>query len=268
MHVLEAHGLNKRAARIYVTLVHRGSLTATELAGALHTNRMGIYRSIEGLVQHGFVTTSLGTPTRYTAVPINTVIDVLITEREHEMETLQHLREDLADRGEHLVKKDEALTSFHVVKGRARAIAVATKLIQQAETRVTFVVGSEEVPFALRTGLVDACRDAARTLCSRGITDINRSNRTPIAETLKGVPDLELRHLARYRGLQYISVDERKSLVGVVTDPSTSGGVNAKDTFLYVMSTAFARSLDATFACLWNNATEATVRLDELADNT
>ncbi|MGZ4904868.1 MAG: TrmB family transcriptional regulator [Halobacteriota archaeon] len=265
--VLKAHGLSERAARMYVTLMRGGSKTATELADTLRTNRMAIYRCAEDLMSQGLVTISLRTPTRYAAAPIDTVIDMLINERAREMATLHLMRGGRVSRVRHDVASDGALT-FQVVKDTARGMAVAKQLIQQASERVTFAVGADEVLLAYRAGLVDACQDALRTLDARGVTDITSSNCTLIAKTLKGVPSIELRHVERYRGLQYLTVDGKNSLVGIAPDPRAAERVKPKGAFLYVMSDAFAQSLDVTFAYVWNDAMNATSRLDELAEDT
>ncbi len=265
--VLIAYGLSERAARMYVTLTHSGSKTATELADVLNTNRMGIYRCAGDLMGHGLITTSLGAPTRYAAAPIDAVIDMLINERAREVETLQRIRGGLVDGAEPLGADDRS-PSFQIVKGTANAITVAKRLIQRAGERVTFVIGADEVLLAHDIGLVDACQDAVRTLHTQGVTDITPSNCTLIAKTLKRAPNVKLRHIARYRGLQYLTVDGKDSLVSIATRPHAAERIPPKGAFLYVMSPTFAQSLDATFAHLWNDATEASMRLSELAENT
>ncbi len=265
--VLNARGLSERTARMYVMLMHSGAKTATELAYALHTNRMAIYRGAEDLLQEGLISVSMSTPARYAATPIDAVIDMLVNERAREMDTLQLIRGGRVDRAEGITVDDRALT-FQMVKDTERATAIAKQLISHAGERVTFAIGAEEVLLAYRAGLIGVCENPVRTLTARGVTDIVPSNHVVITQMLKEMPSIELRHVARYRGLQYLTVDGEKSLVGLATDPRTAERTKPKGAFLYVMSPTFAQSLDATFAYLWNNAIEATIRLDQLAENT
>src|SRR5512136_986658 len=94
---LIAFGLNEKEAQLYLHLLKYGPKTPSPLAKSLHTYREDVYRTLNSLIEKGMVKPSLGAPTVYAAVDLETALESALTKRESELREMELLKQQLKE---------------------------------------------------------------------------------------------------------------------------------------------------------------------------
>lgn len=90
-------GLTPNQAKVYIFLGKFGPKTVPEVFKALDLPRTETYYIINTLQNHGIVTSELSTPARYTALPIEKTISILIETEKEKINTLSKQQEEISE---------------------------------------------------------------------------------------------------------------------------------------------------------------------------
>lgn len=90
-------GLTPNQAKVYIFLGKFGPKTAPEVFKALDLPRTETYYIINTLQNRGIVTGELSTPARYTALPIEKTISILIDAEKEKINTLAKQQEEISE---------------------------------------------------------------------------------------------------------------------------------------------------------------------------
>ena len=71
-------GLSEKEAQLYLYLLRYGPKTPSPLAKSLKTYREDVHRTLTSLIEKGMVRPSLGAPTIYTAVELDTALEAAL----------------------------------------------------------------------------------------------------------------------------------------------------------------------------------------------
>ena len=82
---LLSFGLTEKEAQLYFFLLRYGPKTPSPLAKSVHTYREDVVRTLQSLIDKGMVRPSLDSPTLYTAVELDTALEVALKKHESEL---------------------------------------------------------------------------------------------------------------------------------------------------------------------------------------
>jgi len=102
---LTALGFKETDAKVYVYLSAEGLQKAHDLAEALRLCRWQLYRSIKNLKTKGIIDTFPGRPARFSAVPFEKVLDLLISVKAEQQKALQESKEELLSTWRSITRK-------------------------------------------------------------------------------------------------------------------------------------------------------------------
>ena len=88
-------GLSEIDARVYIHLATKGPALARDIMKELMVKNRQVYRSLRKLQDKGTVRTNNEHPARFSALPFEEVVDMLIELKEGQAKTLQESREEL-----------------------------------------------------------------------------------------------------------------------------------------------------------------------------
>jgi sugar-specific transcriptional regulator TrmB len=111
LETLTAIGFKETDAQVYVFLTKRVFQKATDIANALNLYEGQLYRSLKKLQAMGVINTSSEKPTRFSAVPFERVLDLLMRVSKERQEALQESKQELLSTWEAITKKDGMHTS-------------------------------------------------------------------------------------------------------------------------------------------------------------
>jgi sugar-specific transcriptional regulator TrmB len=101
-------GFRYTEAEIYISLTRNGSQEIDDIAGALKTNRMQVYRSLKNLEVKGIVQASKDRPVEFSALSFEEVLDALIKANVEEAKRLEMEKERILSRWQIMMRQDLA----------------------------------------------------------------------------------------------------------------------------------------------------------------
>lgn len=262
---LVEYGLSKNEARVVTFLAKRGAERASVAARALRLNRTETYRTLRNLQRRGLVEASLEQPVRFQAAPFSRCLEILIAERKNRLAKLEERRGILEHEFEALTVETgaPAFERFQVLEGKARAGQKLLHVCENSKLQIDSIMG----PSDLAGGSGRAFLDTLSMLAKRGrrirvITDIKPT----AARFVEQFPNLvELRHfdLAEKPVPRMSIIDDTEALFWIGgREEAISRG--SEQVTLWISSRSFVRNLSAYFSEMWNSATPAPARLEEI----
>jgi sugar-specific transcriptional regulator TrmB len=105
---LTSLGFKYTEAEVYISLTRSGSQGIREIAEALKTSRMQVYRSLKNLKARGIVQASNNRPAEFSALSFEKVLDALIKANVEEAKRLETEKERILSRWQIMIKEDLA----------------------------------------------------------------------------------------------------------------------------------------------------------------
>ena len=87
--VLNELGLSKRESEVYIFLSQHGMQQVASISTRLKIERVQTYRILKNLQEKGVIEATLEMPTRFVAIPFNTLLDSLVKTKMAEATTLE-----------------------------------------------------------------------------------------------------------------------------------------------------------------------------------
>lgn len=146
-------GLTKLEARIYLTIYFEGSSNATTIAKIAKVSRPDIYRIMYRLQKLGLVEKEISYPNKFTAIPIQITIEVLLKQKTKELADLRSksdfLRESL--KGQVFPKNLVPESKFILIPSKKSLIKKLRSAIENTENTIDIATSSKRFFFACST---------------------------------------------------------------------------------------------------------------------
>jgi sugar-specific transcriptional regulator TrmB len=101
-------GLSQTDAEVYVFLATKGSQKARNIATALKTYRRKIYRSLKSLQNKEIVNATLERPARFSAIPFDKVLNLLVKAHLKEVRYIEQNKEEILSHWNSMITKQSA----------------------------------------------------------------------------------------------------------------------------------------------------------------
>ena len=260
---LVAHGLPEPAARIYLLAGREGPLTAAELARLTAIHRVQGYHFIRELVEQGLLRPTGGRPKRFTALPVEELVDRWIAHASEEAEQLRaargHLLEEALDPSAESSAGDGR--RFIVVEGQPAIQAFLAKRFAAARKEILVSVTGFALTWAVDGGIDRVLAEAkARGVRVRLVAEISSSN---LAEAKLFSQAAELRHSPHAITSRSVLIDRSQAGLWVTGEEGFGAGGSAQ--VMFVTSDPHFLTLTREHHLrLWARSVPATERLVEL----
>ena len=93
--MLESLGLSQTDAKVYIYLAANGPNKARAIVDYLNINRGQVYKSLKRLQNKGVTISSDEHPTKFSAMPFENVLDMLMKLKKEQAKILQESKEEL-----------------------------------------------------------------------------------------------------------------------------------------------------------------------------
>jgi len=256
-------GLTEKEAHCYFHLLEYGPKTASLLAKALHTHGKDMHRTLQSLINKGMVRHSLSSPTVYTAVELEPVLESPLKKRETELREMEARKRELQElsRQQHF-RPSYGVSTFKVLKTLKEIAAAALPLFTSTEKEYVWVAPQVGLEFGKAFGTAASQQEIVKKggLC-RGITDITYSTINLVRHEMDSGADV--RHFEGYRGM-YFGVFDRRYCISAINLNVRHLKPDAPATMLYTDDPVHGDYLASTFEMLWKQAVPAEERIQEL----
>jgi HTH-type transcriptional regulator, sugar sensing transcriptional regulator len=133
---LTRYGLLKNEIRVYLYLARAGQKKAGEIAEAISLHRTETYRILRDLEKKGILFSIFEKPIKFTAVPLDKAIDLLVDAQKMKIKMLEKEKANLVDIWLSMpqIKMDKAKKElFQMLEGEQQVIIKAEELLDRAE---------------------------------------------------------------------------------------------------------------------------------------
>jgi sugar-specific transcriptional regulator TrmB/CBS domain-containing protein len=235
--------------------------------------RVHTYRTFKRLQEKGFIEATLERPTRFAAVPFEELLDSFINAKKNELNSFTEQRENLLSswRAMSAPESEYTIAKFSVITGKKKIHSKMLSMVEESKKTVLVLTTGLGLIQEEIAGVFDEIINSAkkRKVQFKIITDISREN-LEIAESIdKQISakkiDIEFRHInlnSRFFPCFLIKDEEEAILYGSSGDESSV--LNLEDEGLWINDRMFVSVLKAFFGQMWQNAVDASRRIEEL----
>ena len=270
---LQALGLSKREAQIYMFLAKSGVQSTSFAAKRLKMERVQAYRTFKKLQEKGFIEATLERPTRFIIVPFETLLENFIESRRSEVASLTEQKESLISswRDISAVESEYTVAKFSIITGKKKIHLRMLTMVEEAKKSVSILTNGPGLIQEDLAGIFDAveCPNPKRNVQMRIITEITPEN-LKIVEGMEkkfssGKVDIECRHLPLESKFfpRFLIKDEEEAILYAMSGDEPSL-LKLEDEGLWINDKMFISILKGFFAQMWQTAVSAAQRIDEL----
>ena len=256
-------GLSEKEAQTYLHLLKYGPNTPSPLAKSLKTYREDIHRTLTSLIEKGMARPSLGTPTVYAPVDLETALESALKKQESELREMEARKLELQELSkQQRFQPTDDVSTFKIIKSIKELVSATITLTSAAKNGFLYVVPGEMLAIASLFGInAEAKKIVEQGGSIRGISDVRYTDIAPAQEVLD-IPE-DLRHYDNYRGL-YFAVVDRMHCVSAINVDINRIGLDEPISMLLTNDPIYADYLTATFEMLWRQSVPAEQRIQEL----
>jgi len=272
--VLQEAGLSKREAEMYILLSKKGAQGVRSVAATLRMDRVQVYRTLKSLQEKGVIEATLEAPTRFTAIPFETLLESLIKTRKNKVAELDAEKDQLIAYWKSISAQtpEYPLAKFRVITEQRGIYDEIIRMLKETKKEfLELTTGSSLIKEDL-AGISDAIMDSARKNPKaefKILADISKDTYTAIKQMIKRLNrrnlNIQWRHIDSGSRLypQFVIRDTEETIL--YSPPKDESAVFTQTASgLWISSKIFASTLRESFMEMWNNAITADQRIKEL----
>lgn len=215
-------GVTRTQAKVYIGLSTLGVASASEVASLSKIRREEVYRTMPELEKLGLVTRKLGTPRRFSAIEVRTVLVNLTktkrTAMEEEISRLEQKKDELiaklkASTALKMEEKDDSIEAF----SEQESVGVKLKqMIKSAKRRIMLAISLDQLGIMLLRKIEKTMKMSKNQINAQIIIDKPRLNETDISKLVRSKmadKQIELRH-AEMLPFNLLIIDEEEAIWG------------------------------------------------------
>ena len=275
--VLRDYGLTEAEAEVYIFLAKTGVQKARDISSSLNMNKAQSYRILKDLETRGIVEQTLETPSRFTAIPFEKLLDVIIRGKMDEVDSLEDKKVDLLAYWRSMTVDRTSSPSTErvmVLEGRRNVYSRIFEMIGEANREFLTLTTELGVARMDVAGLFDAAvarAGAKQNVIGKILAPITKSNISTVKQITEEASrrniNLELRHISLISQVfpRFVIKDREEVLYFI--SPSVDSSIdNKEDTGLWTNSKAFVYAQKSFFEELWNSGMSADKRIREIEE--
>ncbi len=262
--MLLRHGLTDLDAKIYVFVAKKGLVKALDILKAMKINKEQIYRSLKKLQSKGLVTATLEHPARFSAVPMEKVLDMLIRAKMEEAQEIRQNKEEILSIWNSMnVAEANTDSRFSVLEGRNMIYSKIQQMMQETKSGFSVIADVKTLGLVDWLGLFEnaALRTSNSEINFQFLTELTAQNVNAMRAFLGKKPQRALVFRARNPDLGLslfpkLVLRDGEELLLFIAPTSRRAGQRDEDTCLWTNSKSIVQAFAAIFNDLWENASE------------
>jgi sugar-specific transcriptional regulator TrmB len=254
-------GLSEKEAQIYLHLRRYGPEPLSVLV-TLENHEEDIYRTLNGLIDKGLVTSSFESPTIYAAVELDVALDATVTEREMQLREKERRKRELQELSkQQRFRPSHEVSTYAIIHSLKELIGLAVSAL--TVTGKEWIIVCPAIFFAIDS--LYAIEEAKKLIDRGGTIKVITDITYPYVESVQQHLDIgeAVRHFDKYRGVMF-SVFDRKISLSAINADIQSISLDESLNMLWTDDPTYAEYLMSTFEMLWEHSVPAAQRIEEL----
>ncbi len=271
--VLKSFGLTEKETEVYIFLAKHGVKRSGEIAKGLKTHRAEVYRMLKSLQTKGLTQPTLESPTRFTTVPFETVIDSFIKTKREEAASVESAKRDLLEDWKIISRRElePQPEKFVVIEGNRKIYPKILQMIKETENQFSVIATVPSLVHTEQFGLFDAAfaHPLKTKIQFRFLTELSEQNLNFVKTLLKRIPKRGFNFKGRNPALgltlspRMVMRDEKEILFFITPRPDSSAP-EQEETGLWTNCRTLVQSFTAVFEDLWRNSTDINKKITEI----
>lgn len=228
-----------------------------------------VYRILKNLQSKGLVESTLEFPMRFTTIPFEKVLDLLIKAKKEEASFLEDKKDDLLAYWKSIgIEKSVVFPEkFVVIQGRSNIYSRILQLVEETNNEFLAITTNLGVIRADQAGIIAAIEK--RDIQSRLLTYISKENLETTKKVVDKISKAKLNIEGRHTNLasnvcpRFVIKDEKEAIF-FIAPKEDSSITSREDTGLWTDSKAFVSALKMFFDNLWRDAIDIEKRIKEI----
>ncbi len=270
--ILRNVGLTEKEAEIYIFLAKHKALKGAEIAKLTNTDKAEAYRILRSLQNKALLEATLESPTRFTIVPFDKVLDSFIKTRRDEVSLIESTRNNLLKDWEKISKnaQESPVEKFVIIEGEDK---IHSKIFQQVRVTkkhasaiftVTELLNGDK--FGIFTALSEQLEPNVQV---RFLTDLPTRKIDSIKSLVKRVqePRKNTNWNVPELGLEThpsMLITDHEELLLFITPKTEVTAENDNEICLWTNCKTIVQSFNHVFTNLWEKSTSIEKKLAEI----
>ncbi len=139
---LKDTGLTELESKVYIFLAKNGTHKAIDISRKMNLHKAQVYHIIKNLQNYGIIEVSMESPMRFTAIPFEKVLDLLIKTKKGEVRFLEDKRNDSISLWSSIKSKNYEYDSekFTIIQGEYILFSKFLQMIENADTEILAIL--------------------------------------------------------------------------------------------------------------------------------
>lgn len=170
---LSRFGLMKNEIRVYLHLALVGEMKAGELAETISLHRTETYRILRDLEKKGIVFSIFEKPLKFTALPLDKAVDMLVDAQKMEIKLLEKEKTSLVELWRSIPKQEasEQKEIFQIIEGDEQVLMKANELLQKTENKFQVFASANYLSQLYYNDFSDNLKEQAKKINVTLLTD-------------------------------------------------------------------------------------------------
>jgi len=261
---LTGFGFTKEEAEVYVFLTAMGPTPARVIARRFDINRVKAYRTLKELEDKGLVNRTMERPVRFTAQPIENILQEKIMNTRNILKGLETNQERIID---DLIKlrdidaTDSEDSRFRIYQGRQQIYELLANMCDRVNDEIRIVTTSSDFLRFSLWGIDTRLGKLAKE--GKKVSVLTEIDESIIKEVEEVQGDFEIRHLSVPSSVRFVTLDGGETLTSVAMDDSMSM-TTQNDTGLWTNASGFSAAMQIFYDALWNEAPGSQVVINSI----
>ena len=269
---LKNFGLSEKQAEIYIFLGKRGPLKGGEITKRLKMNKGQVYRILRKLEKKGLVEETLEFPTRFTAAPLESVIDSFVKAKQEEVAEMEEAKKDLLTVWNKISQKnlESQLEKFSVIEGHKRIFHKISQMVNSTTNKLSMVLLVTDLRKAEQFEVFNAIYEklVKSKIQVRTITKVSKQNANNIKVLSK-----QLKPVIDFRGknpslgsptFNRMVIRDTEEIILFISDMSKDSFKDKKEVCLYTNCKSIIKSYLGIFEDVWKYSTNIKDTISEI----
>jgi len=255
--MLQALGLSKNEAQVYLYVALHKERKASQISEALNLHRTNTYRILGDLEKRGLVSSVFEKPMKFIAAHFEQAVDTLIQAKKLRIQQLEKKKENMINLWLSLPKpesKEQRKEVFQVLEGEEQINLKATEVIQNAQREINVFASEEDLASLYNSAFMETLERLSKKKLDINLLTSNSPKSRFFAEKIK------------LQNKRYTSADndavptfilaDQSQLIFMIRrskERSDKKAVCTRNAALWTNYEAFTKALGALFSGLWSS---------------
>ncbi|HTY75870.1 MAG TPA: helix-turn-helix domain-containing protein [Candidatus Nanoarchaeia archaeon] len=248
---LSKFGLLKNEIKVYLHLARSGEMKAGDLAQAISLHRTETYRILRDLEKRGIVYSIFEKPLKFTAVPLDKAIDLLVDAQKIKIKLLEQEKTNLVEIWQSMPQMKATNTKkelFQILEGEQQVLMKAEELLEKTEHEFKIFASADYLSQLYYSDFSDKLKIQGDKISVTLVTDTSLKS----AYFLGQLPWLsDSQRIKDEQGLPCFMISDNKEVLITFQDKDSAGEDDAKKKYkmaaVWTNYDAFAKILGMLF---------------------